>query len=169
MRPTAARSPKSATPSHPRLGQRLGNRRYAVGVVVAAPGEHAHAVAVAPADESETVVFCFVGPLRPGRDRIGERWQARFYKAERAASGAVRRSLPWGIVIAGTSLVTESSSVFTEEMPTASSSTKERLLDQAMRLFGQRGYDATSVAEIERSAGLTPGAGGWPSSASGAG
>src|SRR5580765_4749354 len=45
-------------------------------------------------------------------------------------------------------------------MPTASSSTKERLLDEAMRLFGERGYDATSVAEIERSAGLTPGAGG---------
>ncbi len=29
-----------------------------------------------------------------------------------------------------------------------------------MRLFGERGYGATSVAEIERSAGLTPGAGG---------
>jgi AcrR family transcriptional regulator len=29
-----------------------------------------------------------------------------------------------------------------------------------MRLFSDRGYDATSVAEIERSAGLTPGAGG---------
>jgi AcrR family transcriptional regulator len=43
---------------------------------------------------------------------------------------------------------------------TASNSTKERLLDEAMRLFGERGYDATSVAEIERSAGLTPGAGG---------
>jgi AcrR family transcriptional regulator len=34
------------------------------------------------------------------------------------------------------------------------------LLDEAMRLFGERGYEATSVAEIERSAGLTPGAGG---------
>ena len=41
-----------------------------------------------------------------------------------------------------------------------STSTRERLLDEAMRLFGERGYDATSVAEIERSAGLTPGAGG---------
>jgi AcrR family transcriptional regulator len=50
--------------------------------------------------------------------------------------------------------------VFTEAVPTASSPTKERLLDEAMRLFGDRGYDATSVAEIERSAGLTPGAGG---------
>jgi AcrR family transcriptional regulator len=29
-----------------------------------------------------------------------------------------------------------------------------------MRLFGERGYDATSVADIERAAGLTPGAGG---------
>src|SRR5947208_14557073 len=45
-------------------------------------------------------------------------------------------------------------------MPTTSSSTRDRLLDEAMRLFGERGYDATSVAEIERSAGLTPGAGG---------
>ena len=50
--------------------------------------------------------------------------------------------------------------MFTETVPTASSSTKERLLDEAMRLFGERGYDATPVAEIERSAGLTPGAGG---------
>src|SRR5256885_9156490 len=45
-------------------------------------------------------------------------------------------------------------------MPTSSTSTRDRLLDEAMRLFGERGYDATSVAEIERSAGLTPGAGG---------
>ena len=50
--------------------------------------------------------------------------------------------------------------MFTETVPTASSSTKERLLDETMRLFGERGYDATPVAEIERSAGLTPGAGG---------
>src|SRR5437879_11752623 len=45
-------------------------------------------------------------------------------------------------------------------MPATSSPTRERLLDEAMRMFGDRGYDATSVAEIERSAGLTPGAGG---------
>lgn len=45
-------------------------------------------------------------------------------------------------------------------MPTASSPTRERLLDEAMRLFGERGFGATSVAEIERAAGLTPGAGG---------
>lgn len=50
--------------------------------------------------------------------------------------------------------------MYTEEVPATSSPTKERLLDEAMRLFGERGYDATSVAEIERSAGLTPGAGG---------
>jgi len=45
-------------------------------------------------------------------------------------------------------------------MSGASTPTRDRLLDEAMRLFGERGYDATSVAEIERSAGLTPGAGG---------
>lgn len=45
-------------------------------------------------------------------------------------------------------------------MSGASTPTRERLLDEAMRLFGERGYEATSVAEIERSAGLTPGAGG---------
>lgn len=45
-------------------------------------------------------------------------------------------------------------------MAGASNGTRDRLLDEAMRLFGERGYEATSVAEIERSAGLTPGAGG---------
>ena len=50
--------------------------------------------------------------------------------------------------------------MFTEAVTAASTPTRERLLDEAMRLFGERGYDATSVAEIERSAGLTPGAGG---------
>ena len=45
-------------------------------------------------------------------------------------------------------------------MSSSSTSTRERLLDEAMRLFAERGYDATSVAEIERAAGLTPGAGG---------
>ena len=45
-------------------------------------------------------------------------------------------------------------------MATPSTPTRDRLLDEAMRLFGERGYGATSVAEIERSAGLTPGAGG---------
>src|SRR5438093_1136802 len=59
-----------------------------------------------------------------------------------------------------TSLAIVSSAVFTEAMPATSSPTRERLLDEAMRLFGERGYDATSVAEIERSVGLTPGAGG---------
>jgi AcrR family transcriptional regulator len=50
--------------------------------------------------------------------------------------------------------------VYTEAVTTSSTPTRDRLLDEAMRLFGERGYDATSVAEIERSAGLTPGAGG---------
>ena len=50
--------------------------------------------------------------------------------------------------------------MYTEDVAIPSTSTRDRLLDEAMRLFGERGYDATSVAEIERSAGLTPGAGG---------
>jgi AcrR family transcriptional regulator len=41
-----------------------------------------------------------------------------------------------------------------------SSSTRERIIDQAMSLFSQHGYAATSVAKIESAAGLTPGAGG---------
>jgi AcrR family transcriptional regulator len=41
-----------------------------------------------------------------------------------------------------------------------SSTTRERIIDQAMSLFSQRGYAATSIAAIESAAGLTPGAGG---------
>ena len=50
--------------------------------------------------------------------------------------------------------------MYTEDVPPSSTSTRDRLLDEAMRLFAERGYDATSAAEIERCAGLTPGAGG---------
>jgi AcrR family transcriptional regulator len=46
-------------------------------------------------------------------------------------------------------------------MPAANpASTRERIVDEAMRLFSQNGYTATSVAKIEDAAGLTPGAGG---------
>lgn len=38
--------------------------------------------------------------------------------------------------------------------------TRERIIDEALRLFAERGYSATSVAEIEAAAGLSPGAGG---------
>lgn len=38
--------------------------------------------------------------------------------------------------------------------------TRERLIDEAMTLFGRQGYRATSVAQIEKAAGLTPGSGG---------
>jgi AcrR family transcriptional regulator len=38
--------------------------------------------------------------------------------------------------------------------------TRERIVDEAMRLFSQHGYSATSIAKIEAAAGLTPGAGG---------
>jgi AcrR family transcriptional regulator len=39
-------------------------------------------------------------------------------------------------------------------------STRERIVSEALRLFAERGYAATSVAEIEAAAGLSPGAGG---------
>ena len=39
-------------------------------------------------------------------------------------------------------------------------STRDRIVDAAMELFGEHGYRGTSVAQIERAAGLTPGAGG---------
>ncbi len=41
-----------------------------------------------------------------------------------------------------------------------STPTRERIIDAAMRLFGERGYRGTSVAQIEAAAGLAPGAGG---------
>ena len=43
---------------------------------------------------------------------------------------------------------------------TTSTATRERILDSAMQLFGEKGFRGTSVAAIERAAGLTPGAGG---------
>jgi AcrR family transcriptional regulator len=44
-------------------------------------------------------------------------------------------------------------------MPNATP-TSERIVDEAMRLFSEHGYAATSIAKIEAAAGLTPGAGG---------
>lgn len=41
-----------------------------------------------------------------------------------------------------------------------SSTTRERIVDEAMRLFSDVGYRATTIARIEAAAGLTPGAGG---------
>jgi AcrR family transcriptional regulator len=41
-----------------------------------------------------------------------------------------------------------------------STTTRERIVDQAMHLFSQHGYSGTSIAKIEAAAGLTPGAGG---------
>jgi AcrR family transcriptional regulator len=41
-----------------------------------------------------------------------------------------------------------------------SSTTRERIVDEAMHLFSQHGYSGTSIAKIEAAAGLTPGAGG---------
>lgn len=41
-----------------------------------------------------------------------------------------------------------------------SNTTRDRIIDEAMRLFSQNGYAGTSIAKIEAAAGLTPGAGG---------
>ncbi len=41
-----------------------------------------------------------------------------------------------------------------------SSTTRERIIEQAMHLFSEHGYAGTSIAKIEAAAGLTPGAGG---------
>ena len=38
--------------------------------------------------------------------------------------------------------------------------THDRILTEAMRLFGEKGYESTTVAEIEAAVGLTPGSGG---------
>ena len=38
--------------------------------------------------------------------------------------------------------------------------TRQRIIEEALKLFGRNGYGGTSVAEIERAAGLKPGAGG---------
>jgi AcrR family transcriptional regulator len=45
-------------------------------------------------------------------------------------------------------------------MSSASTSTRERIIEEAMRLFGERGFKGASVAQIEAAAGLSPGAGG---------
>ena len=37
--------------------------------------------------------------------------------------------------------------------------TRERLVTEAMRLFSEKGFDATSVSQIEAAAGLAPGSG----------
>ncbi|MGE5286337.1 MAG: TetR/AcrR family transcriptional regulator [Micromonosporaceae bacterium] len=39
-------------------------------------------------------------------------------------------------------------------------STRERIIGEALRLFAEKGYSATAVAEIEAASGLSPGAGG---------
>lgn len=41
-----------------------------------------------------------------------------------------------------------------------STATKDRIVDEALRLFSEHGFAGTSIAKIEAAAGLTPGAGG---------
>lgn len=44
-------------------------------------------------------------------------------------------------------------------MTSPDASTRDRLLDAAMELFGRQGYAATSIADIQRACGLSPGSG----------
>jgi len=44
-------------------------------------------------------------------------------------------------------------------VPDATRRTRDRLIDEGMRLFGAKGYAATSVSEIEAAAGLSGGSG----------
>ena len=41
----------------------------------------------------------------------------------------------------------------------AAAPTRDRLVTEAMRLFGEQGYQATSITQIEAAAGLAPGSG----------
>jgi AcrR family transcriptional regulator len=41
-----------------------------------------------------------------------------------------------------------------------SNTTRDRIVTEAMRLFGEHGYRGTTIVKIEAAAGLTPGAGG---------
>jgi AcrR family transcriptional regulator len=45
-------------------------------------------------------------------------------------------------------------------VPDGSNSTKERIVEEAMRLFSEKGYKGASIIQIEAAAGLSPGAGG---------
>src|SRR5690349_12833907 len=38
-------------------------------------------------------------------------------------------------------------------------SSRDRILSEALRLFGEQGYAGTSIAQIEKAAGLSPGSG----------
>ena len=41
-----------------------------------------------------------------------------------------------------------------------SPSTRQRIIDAAIELFGERGYKGSAISAIEERAGLSPGAGG---------
>jgi hypothetical protein len=73
--------------SHPQCSQRLRDQRHPVGPIMTASGEHAHAVAIAPADETKAVVFDLVSPLRPGRHAVAVGRETWLDEAGRTADG----------------------------------------------------------------------------------
>lgn len=57
-------------------------------------------------------------------------------------------------------MLTMSTPAQTAETPRRHSPpTRERILDSALELFSTQGFDATSIAQIEKAAGLSPGSG----------
>jgi len=55
---------------------------------MAVPGEHAHAIIVTPANEPETVVLDFIGPVGSGRHGVAVGRQARFDKSGQMTNGS---------------------------------------------------------------------------------
>src|SRR5262249_8124252 len=74
----------------PELLQSLRDQWNAVGPVVTAPAEYAHALALAPADEAEAVVLDLVSPLRPGRHTVAVRRHAGLDEPRRSVRGKGR-------------------------------------------------------------------------------
>jgi hypothetical protein len=62
--------------------------RHALGVLVAAPGKHANAIAFHPADESVAVVLDFMHPLLSGRHGLAEGRQAWLDEAGGVTDGS---------------------------------------------------------------------------------
>jgi hypothetical protein len=73
------------------------NSRHALGVIVAAPRKHAHAITLAPADEAEAIVLDPMHPLGPGRHGLAEGRQAGLDKTGRVASGRGERQSMCGL------------------------------------------------------------------------
>src|SRR5262249_44903098 len=68
--------------------QRVHDPGHALGVVVAAPGEHAHTAALKPTDEAIPIVLDLMYPPRSARHGVGQGRKAGFDEARRVAGGS---------------------------------------------------------------------------------